>query len=120
MFGNSFYYSLIRKYVTIIGSLFDNINIIRLDENGKETANIIIPVTYSSKDKMLARVLADPNISRQSETITLPVIAFEISDYKYDSSRKLITVDKTAYKEDSSNFIYQYSPVPYNIGLTYH
>jgi T4-like virus Myoviridae tail sheath stabiliser len=49
--------------VILVGALFDDIYIRRLDSSGNETELIEVPITYSSKDKMLARVMQDPGIA---------------------------------------------------------
>lgn len=114
MFGQNFYFSLIRKYVILVGTLVNDIVIIKTDKSGNQTGIIKVPVTYAPKDKMLARVLQDPDISRQTATPTLPLISFEMGQIRYDGTRKLNTVGKIAVKKDSNNFKYQYNPVPYN------
>ena len=96
MFGQSFYFSSIRKYVTLFGTLFDRINITRTDSTGHLNAFIKVPITYSPKEKMLARVGADPNLDRQTAVPTLPLMSFEMTDILYDGSRKLSTVKKYA------------------------
>lgn len=113
--GTPFYFSLIRKYVILMGTLVNNIRITKTDSNGNLTSLVKVPVTYAPKDKMLARVNQDPNIDRQTATIPLPMISFEMGQMKYDGSRKLNTINKVAVKKDANNFKYQYNPVPYNI-----
>ena len=117
MFGKPFYFSLIRKYVTLMGTLVNSIYIERRDKNGDRTGFIKVPVTYAPKDKMLARVLQDPNIDRQFATVPLPMISFEMGQMKYDGTRKLNTINRLSVKDatDASKFKYQYTPVPYNI-----
>ena len=119
MFRQTFYFSLIRKYVTLFGTLFDDIAIERTDSSGNETAFIKVPITYGPKEKMLARSLQDPSIQRQSATPTMPFMAFEMTNITYDSTRKLNTVNKyaSASNTTTSSLIYQYTPVPYNIGF---
>jgi len=117
MFGSPFYFSLIRKYVILMGTLVNNIRITRTDKAGNVTSLLKVPVTYAPKDKMLARVLQDPNIDRQSATIPLPLISFEMGRMTYDGTRKLNTINKVSVKDatDSNKVKYQYNPVPYNI-----
>lgn len=117
MFGHSYYFDLIRKYVILVGTLMNDINIIRTDSNNNRTAIIKVPVMYAPKDKMLARVIQDPDIDRQTATITLPMISFEMGQMKYDGDRKLNTVGKISYKKDALEFRYQYNPVPYNFSF---
>ena len=117
MFGDPFYFSLIRKYVILMGTLVNNIRITRTDKSGNVTALIKVPVTYAPKDKMLARVLQDPAIDRPTATIPLPLISFEMGQMRYDGSRKLPTINKVSVKSstDLNKIKYQYNPVPYNI-----
>jgi hypothetical protein len=117
MFGTPFYFSLIRKYVILMGTLVNNIRITRTDTSGNVTSLIKVPVTYAPKDKMLARVLQDPDIDRPSSVVPLPMISFEMGRMSYDGTRKLPTINKIAVKNatEINNLKYQYNPVPYNI-----
>ena len=100
-----------------MGTLVNNIRITRSDSSGNRTALIKVPVTYAPKDKMLARVNQDPNIDRETATVPLPLISFEMGRMTYDGTRKLNTVNKVSVKNatDADKFKYQYNPVPYNI-----
>lgn len=51
MFNNTFYFSLIRKYVILVGTLFNNIHIKRTASDGSETALIKVPISYAAKIK---------------------------------------------------------------------
>jgi hypothetical protein len=120
--SSPFYFALLRKYVTMFGYIFDDIRIERYTvpgDTGSETELIKVPITYGPKDKMLARVIEDPTIQRQ-DAIQLPLISFEMSEFQYDSSRKLPSVNRNTYVNTSNpNQLYnQYVPVPYNIGFT--
>jgi hypothetical protein len=117
MFSTPFYFSLIRKYVILTGTLFNNIRITRTDKNGTQTSLLKVPITYAPKDKMLALVIQDTAIDRQTATIPLPAISFEMGRMQYDGTRKLNTITKSVVKDaDNLNkFKYQYNPVPYNI-----
>jgi hypothetical protein len=100
-----------------MGTLLNNIRITRTNSNGDISALIKVPISYAAKDKMLARILQDPNIDRPSAVAPLPMISFEMGKVKYDGSRKLNTINRTVVKNDSlpNKFKYQYNPVPYNI-----
>jgi len=114
MFGQTFYFSTIRKYVILVGTLFNDIHITRTDAHGNVTQLLEVPITYGPKDKMLARVIEDPTLSRQTATPTLPMISFEMGQIKYDGSRKLHTTGRSSVKNDANSLKYQYNPVPYN------
>lgn len=118
MFGQDFYFSTIRKYVTLFGTLFDTIHVVRTNNLGKTTAYIKVPITYSPKEKMLARLTQDPDIDRQTATPTMPIMSFEMTTLSYDGTRKLNTVGRSIVKSTNENILkYQYNPVPYNIGF---
>lgn len=116
MFGQTFYFSTIRKYVILVGTLFNDIHIIRTNADGSTAQVIKVPITYGPKDKMLARVLEDPDISRGSAAPAMPMISFEMGQMSYDGERKLNTLGRSTVKSDeASMFRYQYNPVPYDI-----
>ena len=119
MFGQTFYFSTIRKYVALFGTLFNDITIYRTINN-QNTQLVKVPITYGPKEKMLTRLIADPNIDRQQATVTQPVMSFEMTNIGYDPSRKLNTIGRSAVSDpDNKNkFKYQYNPVPYNIDFT--
>lgn len=119
MFGQIFYHQIIRKYVALFGTLFNDIVIERTDTQGNMTSLIKVPITYAPKEKMLARAQQDPNIDRQTATITMPVMSFEMLDPKYDGSRKLPSIGRSANKipNNPSSLYYQYNPVPYNFNF---
>jgi hypothetical protein len=114
-----FYFSLIRKYIITFGTLFNNIYITRTDKNGNVTLLERVPITYGPKDKMLTRVVQDPNIDRPTATYPLPMMSFEMTGFDYDGSRKLQTINRSSANDpnDKSKRRYQYNPVPYNIGF---
>jgi hypothetical protein len=114
-----FYFSSIRKYIILFGTLFNNIYISRVNKDGKTTVVERVPITYGPKEKMLTRVTQDPNIDRQTATYPLPMMAFEMTGFDYDGSRKLQTVNRIAVVDPDrdANNKYQYMPVPYNIGF---
>lgn len=118
IFGQTFYFNTIRKYVILFGTLFNDVHIIRRNKAGAVTSVLKVPLTYGPKDKMLARVTADPNIDRQF-AVQLPIMSFEMKSISYDGSRKLPTVNKVmAANSTTPNAIsYQYNPVPYNINF---
>lgn len=117
MFSTPFYFSLLRKYVILVGTLFNNIHITRSDSSGNQTALLRVPITYAPKDKMLARVIQDTAIDRQTATIPLPAISFEMGRMSYDGTRKLNTIGKVSVRDstNANKFKYQYNPVPYDI-----
>jgi hypothetical protein len=91
------------------------------DVSGNLTQITKVPLTYSPKDKMLARVIEDANIDRPV-SLQLPMMSFEMNKFDYDGNRKLGNIGKvTAVNPLNKNSInYIYNPVPYNIGFSLH
>lgn len=116
MFGHTWYFSTIRKYVILFGTLFNDIRITREDKNGNVVDLLKVPLSYAPKEKMLARFENDPEINRPFATL-LPRMSFEQISMEYDGSRKLPTIGKIVVKDpdNPSKLKYQYNPVPYNL-----
>jgi len=110
MFGTPFYHGIIRKCVTIFGTLFNNISIAR----GPDDEVIKVPITYSSVDKLLARIESNPDLNRQPAMIS-PRLAFEVLTPTYDSSRKLQTTLERHYTAPDGSHRSQFVGVPYNL-----
>ena len=119
MFGATFYWQTIRKYVSLFGTLFADISIVRSDTANNTTSFIKVPITYSKKEKMLARVQMDPSIQRPTATLPMPTMAFEMTTLTYDGDRKLNTINKVSNVANNvpTSMMYQYSPVAYNFGF---
>ena len=118
IFGHTWYFSTIRKYVCLFGTLFNDIHITRTDASGNTTHLIKVPLSYGPKEKMLSRIDGDPNIDRES-ALTLPRMSFEIAGYRYDQERKLNSLGKIAVKDtDTNKAKYQYNPVPWNFDFS--
>lgn len=117
MLGHTFYHNTIRKYVILFGTLFNDIHINRVDTDRSVTRTIKVPISYGPKEKMLARLDADPNLNRPA--IVLPRMSFELTDLNYGPTRKLNTIGKivAANPNDANSAKYQYTPVPYDFNF---
>jgi|TARA_Y100000034_G_scaffold13641_1_gene14270 hypothetical protein len=122
MFGQHFYHKQIRNVVIAFGSLFNDIHIKRLDSSGNPVQNLKVPLSYSPKEKFIARIEQQENLTGtdSSVAITLPRMAFDITGYTYDSSRKLNKnqrIGVVTTNADTTKLNTQYSPVPYDVDL---
>jgi hypothetical protein len=100
--------------VSVFGSLFNNIEVVKTDSAGKVLAKNKVPLAYGPRQKTLARLYEknrDPGIA-----IKLPRISFEITDFNYDGAsrinrnKKFIKVnvdDKTKVKSLGSPSVYK-------------
>jgi hypothetical protein len=116
---NTFYHGAIRKYIVAFGTLFNDIHINRVNSSNETIQTMKVPLSYGPKEKFLARSEGDPDLTRPFAMV-LPRMAFELVNISYDPERKLNTLNRNV-KQNSSNtsqLLYQYQPVPYNLGIT--
>jgi hypothetical protein len=107
--------------------MFNDIYITREDTVHNTNHTVKVPIGYGPKEKVLARVAADPTLTRQP-AIVLPRMSFEITNVQYDGSRKLNTIGKRARPvantflntttANSNKYQYQYNPVPYDFTVS--
>ena len=116
MLGTQFYHETIRKMVVSFGTIFNNINIVRKDNNGTIIQKMKVPLAYGPKQKFLARLDQDADLTSKV-AITLPRLGFEIQNISYDTSRKLKRIQKfKKVKSGSTDQLEsQFMPVPYNL-----
>ena len=123
MFGDHFYHKQIRNTVIAFGTIFNNVNIKRTDSSGNPLQTLRVPLSYSPKEKFLARLDAQQDLTGDDSkvAITLPRMSFEITGYSYDSSRKLNKnqkITKVTTNADTTKMNNQYMPVPYNVSFS--
>lgn len=110
-----FYHQLTRKAVVLFGRLFDDISIIRKnDQTGAEVNRFRVPIVYAPKEKMVTRILSDPDLLRQLGAI-LPRMSFEITGITYDPQRKQNSLLKSAKSNTVNHVSSSYMGVPYDI-----
>ena len=116
MFGNTFGHGTIRKMVVYFGKLFNNITLNRYNSDGTLAQNMLVPLNYGPKEKFLARAQGNPELENEV-AIQLPRMAFEMSGFQYDATRKLNSINKISIQDPRlpGSMKYQYSPVPYNV-----
>lgn len=120
MFNESpFYHASIRNILVAFGKMFTNLEFERKDGDGNVVQKIKVPVAPGSREKWIARLQEDPNLSGRTQ-ITLPRIGFELSGFQYDPGRKLPTMTQFVGNTtgDLNGYASAYSPVPYNIEFT--
>ena len=118
MLGTQFYHETIRKIIVSFGTMFNEINLVRKDSSGSITQSMKVPLAYGPKEKFLARLRQDADLSK-TVAITLPRLGFEIKNLSYDPTRKLNRVQKFKKVKGAkaSQLDTQYMPVPYNLEL---
>ena len=119
MFSQTFYHGHLRKYVVLFGTLFNDIYINR-EKDGEQISTIKVPISYSPKNKINARIDGDPNLNKPV-AIVLPRMGFELTSLNYAPTRKLSTIKKGYIKQDVNNddkLKYIYNPVPYDLNFS--
>ena len=113
MFGY-FSHGLIRKYVIVFGSLFNDLTIQR-NNAGTRVQTLAVPIAYGPKQKFMVRLETDPNLDREV-AISLPRLGFELTGISYDPTRKLNSTQKNSYVfSDKTLLKTQYTPVPLSL-----
>jgi len=113
MFGYFSYNKNIRNIVVLFGTVFNDISVRRLKADGTIEREFKVPIAYGPAMKFLSKL-------NQKETITLPRMSFEITDYAYDPIRKLQTTKKFKKVKTSTptELVSIYNPVPYDFNIT--
>jgi len=119
MLGAHFYNEAIRKTVIGFGTLFNNIELKKVDPNTGDVLEVEkVPLAYGPKQKFLTRLEQNPDVDRKV-AITLPRLYFEMTGITYDAARKTSPVQKyrTTITEDGTEVRTQYVPVPYDMSF---
>lgn len=118
MLGSSFYHGTIRKYVTLFGSMFNDIYIDRVDSSNNALQSMRVPISYGPKDRYLARAQQNPDLKRPVSMV-FPRMSFEINNIHYDPDRKLNTIGRNAGPSGlTGNVNTQFNPVAYDFDIT--
>ncbi len=112
MFGNWFYNKILEKITVSFGNLFNKIEVKHFNKDNVLIGTIKVPIIYGPRDKLLMRVLDNPDIYKNN-TNKLPQMSFEITSVEYNSARKLNTIKINKSKQHLKDLPYQYNGVPY-------
>jgi hypothetical protein len=87
MFENHYYHESTRRMVSVFGSIFNDMEVVKKDSAGKILQKIKVPLGYAPRSKVLARLneqTTGPNIA-----LKLPRMSFEISSMEYDANARV-------------------------------
>jgi len=87
VFENHFYNESTRRMVSVFGSIFNDLEVVKKDSAGKILQKIKVPLSYAPRQKVLARLneqTTDPKIA-----LKLPRMSFEISSFEYDANARV-------------------------------
>jgi hypothetical protein len=119
MFGHTFYHGTTRRYVTIFGTLFNEVLISRDNNTGTTVQTFRVPIAYGPMQKFLARIEGDPGLNAPA-AISLPRMSFELTNVVYDPDRRLTGRIRNTKTSSANNDILtsQFVPAPYNLDFT--
>ena len=119
MFGHSFYHGSLRRYVTVFGTLFNEILISRENNSSVTKKQFRVPIAYGPMQKFLARIEGDPSLNSPA-SVSLPRMSFEMTNVSYDPDRRLTGRVRNTKTSSANNNILttQFAPAPYNMDFT--
>jgi len=89
MTSGHFYHAHIRRIVTVFGTLFNNINVMRKDQTSKVVHITRVPLAYGPKAKFLMRLDEKKDLQGNKVAMKLPRMSFEITNMVYDATTKI-------------------------------
>lgn len=121
MFGTHFYHKRVRTAVSVFGSLFNNLHVLRTNSNGVVISQVKVPLSYAPKRNFISR-LEEMNKGEQAErrvAIKLPRMSFEITNMSYDAERQLPKMNNISKAVSDSVLTRQriYTATPYIISF---
>lgn len=121
MFGNWFYHKRVRTAVSVFGSMFNNLYVLRQNSAGETISQVKVPLSYAPKRNFIQRLqeMRNGEEAERRVAIKLPRMSFEITAMTYDPARQLPKTNNfsTAITGDASNRNLFYTAVPYDIAF---
>lgn len=121
MFGNWFYHKRVRTAVSLFGSLFNNLYVLRQNSSGETISQVKVPLAYAPKRNFLARIeeMSKGEDAERRVAIKLPRMSFEITNMAYEATRQLPKVNTISKAIQNSYLTRQklYTSTPYTISF---
>ena len=121
MFGGHFYHKRVRTAVSVFGSLFNNIKVIRTNASNQVISQVKVPLSYAPKRNFLARIedMTNGEGAERKVAIKLPRMSFEITNMVYDATRQLPKMNTLSTAIANSVVTRQklYAATPYTISF---
>lgn len=121
MYGTTFYHATIRKYVGMIGSLFNNISIQRFLANGDVKETLEVPIAFGPKEEWVvwlrdgSRIIRDPETDERVEVqVIAPRISFDMVGFNYAPDRMKSVMHEIRYSNDDDGVSSQFQPTAYD------
>jgi hypothetical protein len=112
-----YYNSTIKNLTVAFGNLFTGITIVRTGTGAASgvTQTVAVPLSYSNKEKWVQRVQEQPNADVESLYMTLPRLAFQITNLSYNQSLKIPRLNQMATNSVQGAY---YTGVPYTVSFS--
>jgi len=117
MLDQRFYWGTIRKSIVAFGNMFNSITIERKDAQGNTIGIQRVPLSYSPKQKFLARIQQQPDVDTSQFNVIVPRMGFEMTGISYDPNRKVSPIQQSRNINSATTASSQYAPTPYNIDI---
>jgi hypothetical protein len=115
MLGQYWYHGLVRKYVAVFGTIFNDISIQRRNSSGNVIETIGVPLAYGPKQKFLTRISGDENLDKKVG-MSLPRMGFDLTSMSYSPERMLHPLHNRTQKYRGETGVVR-SPVPYDFAF---
>ena len=91
MFGTYFYHKRVRSAVSVFGSLFNNLYVLRKNSAGQTISQVKVPLSYAPKRNFIQRLqeMRNGEEAERRVAMKLPRMSFEITAMTYDPARQL-------------------------------
>lgn len=121
MFGTWFYHKRVRTAVSVFGSMFNNLYVLRQNSSGETISQVKVPLSYAPKRNFISRLQAMSNgeDAERRVAIKLPRMSFEITNMQYDATRQLPKTNNisTVVANSVTSRRQLYTSTPYTISF---
>lgn len=96
MFGSWFYNKRVRTAVSVFGSLFNNLHVLRQNSSGATVSQVKVPLSYAPRRSFIERLnqMSQGEEAERRVAMKLPRMSFEITNIAYDPERQLPKTNK--------------------------
>ena len=120
MFGTWFYHKRVRTAVSVFGSLFNNLHVLRHNSSGETISQVKVPLSYAPKRNFISRLeeMSKGEDAERRVAIKLPRMSFEITNMAYDPTRQLPKVNNISKASNEITTKQKiYTSTPYTISF---
>lgn len=120
MFGTWFYHKRVRTAVSVFGSMFNNLHVLRHNSAGETISQVKVPLSYAPKRNFISRLeeMSKGEDAERRVAIKLPRMSFEITNMAYDPTRQLPKVNNIAKASNEITTKQKiYTSTPYTISF---